>query len=455
MGKLFGTDGVRGIINKELTVELATKIGKAVGTFFGSDSTILIGRDARAGGDMISRAVESGLLSTGVKIFEGGFGATPAIQYGVKTLGYDAGVIITASHNPAEYNGIKVIDRDGVEVSREKENEIEDIFFSDKFLVQDWKKLTYDVKKDDRIIDTYVKGILSHVDVEKIKSKGFKILIDGANSVGSISTPIVARELGCKIFTVNANIDPLFPARTPEPTFESLNETAGIAKQLGVDLAVAHDGDADRAIFIDSLGRVQWGDRSGTLLSYWASTKEKYPRRIFTAVSSSILVQQFLSKYGIEVKWTKVGSVDIAHTLMKESGIAGFEENGGFIFPAHQFVRDGAMSFALMLEMMAIEGITSAQLFDMLPKYYMVKTKVNITNKDVQSSKVYDEIASIYKDKGQIVTIDGIKVMADDFWFLVRKSGTEPIFRVMVEAKDEEKARNLANELVKVLGGMT
>ncbi|BDC19115.1 phosphoglucosamine mutase [Acidianus sp. HS-5] len=452
MGKLFGTDGIRGTINKELTIELAQKMGQAIGTFFGKGSTILIGRDARAGGDMYTRSVESGLLSAGVKVYEGGFAPTPALQYAVKTLGYDAGVIITASHNPAEYNGIKVIDKDGVEISRDKENEIEDIYFSGKFYSEDWRTLTFDVKKEDRVVDNYVKGVLSHVDVEKIKKKEFKVLIDGANSVGSITSPIVARELGCKIYGINTNLDPLFTARTPEPTFNSLKETASLAKELKVDLGVAHDGDADRAIFIDSLGRVQWGDRSGALLSYWASTKESgYPRRIFTAVSSSVLVQDYLKKYNIEVVWTKVGSVDIAHKLMEEKGIAGFEENGGFIFPLHQYVRDGAMSFALMLEMLASENISSAELFDNLPKYYTVKTKVHI-NKDTNVEKIYEAVKSAYP--GDIVTIDGVKVITPDYWFLVRKSGTEPIVRVMVEAKNEEKAQNLANDLVKLVGSL-
>ncbi|MBW9140627.1 MAG: phosphoglucosamine mutase [Candidatus Aramenus sp.] len=455
MGKLFGTDGVRGVINRELTPDLALKLGKAIGTFFGKGSTILLGRDARAGGDMFARAVESGLMSAGVKVYEGGFAPTPALQYAVKTLGYDAGVIITASHNPAQYNGIKVIDKDGVEVSREKEKVIEDIYFSEKFSAVEWTYLTYDVKREDRVIDTYVKGILSHIDVEKVRKKGYKVLIDGANSVGSITTPIVARELGCKINAVNTNLDPLFPARTPEPTMDSLKETAKIASDLGVDLGAAHDGDADRAIFIDSKGRVQWGDRSGALLSYWASTKESgFPRRIFTAVSSSILVEEFLSKFNIEVKWTKVGSVDIAHALMEEKGIAGFEENGGFIFPAHQYVRDGAMSFALMLEYMASENATSAQLFDSLPQYYPVKTKVEIKpSTDVQ--RIYEELKATYGNKGEIITVDGVKIVTKDYWFLVRKSGTEPIIRIMIEAKDQNLANSLASELVKFVGSLT
>ncbi len=294
MGKLFGTDGVRGIINKELTVDLALKLGKAIGTYFGKNSNVMIGRDARAGGDMFMRVVEGALLSTGVNVYEAGYGATPALQYGVKTLGYDGGVIVTASHNPPEYNGIKVLSNQGIEIEREEEKKIEDIYFEDRFNSSDWTSLKYDVRKETRVLDTYVKGVLSHVDVEKIRKKNYRVLIDSANSVGGLATPIVARELGCRVFTLNGNLDPLFPARYPEPTFESIHDTAEVAKVLKADLGVTHDGDADRAIFIDSQGTIQWGDRSASLLSYWAHVKNpNLPPRVFTRSPAPVWWKNF------------------------------------------------------------------------------------------------------------------------------------------------------------------
>ncbi|AOL16159.1 phosphoglucosamine mutase [Sulfolobus sp. A20] len=454
MGKLFGTDGVRGVTNRELTLEQALRLSKAIGTYFGKGSRILVGRDVRAGGDMIMKVVEGGLLSTGVVVYDGGMAPTPTLQYAVKTLGYDGGVVVTASHNPPEYNGIKVVSPHGIEISREEENKIEDIYFNDTFNSVEWNQLINDVRREEKVIDVYIKGILSHVDVNKIREKRYRILIDPANSVGGITTPILARELGCKVFTVNGNLDPLFSARMPEPTFESLAETARISKELNVDLTVAHDGDADRAIFIDSKGRIQWGDRSGTLLSYWASVKApNLPKRVFTAVSSSSLVEEYLSKFNIQVKWIKVGSVDIAYALFREGGVAGFEENGGFMFPPHQGVRDGGMAFALMLDMMASENESSSSLFDRLPTYHLIKTKVKITDK-TDAQNIYHELIEKYGKSRNVITIDGVKVIDKDFWFLVRKSGTEPIIRILVEAKDENYAKELAKELEKIVGSL-
>jgi Phosphomannomutase len=173
---------------------------------------------------------------------------------------------------------------------------------------------------------------------------------------------------------------------------------------------------------------------------------------VYTAVSSSPLVQEFLSQFGIEVVWTKVGSVDIARRLSSEKGLAGFEENGGFIYPPHQVVRDGAMSLALMLEMMAEERVSSAELFDGLPKYYLVKTKVEL-KAGMDIPRIYSRVEEEFGKERQVVKIDGVKIIDRDFWLLVRKSGTEPIIRVMVEAKDKEVALKLADDVKRLISG--
>ncbi len=445
LGRLFGTDGVRGVVNKGLTIETALKLGMAIGSWLGPGARVLIGRDVRAGGDAIMHAVIAGLEATGATVYIAGYTPTPALQYAVRKHGFDAGVMVTASHNPPEYNGIKVIASDGIEVPREAEKEIEDIFFSEKWRLASWKSLVHDAKPWPGVVEEYVNAIVSMIDADIIKRRGYRVLVDAANSVGALATPHVLQRLGVKVYTLNGDLNPLFPGREPEPTPETLREAAKTVQSLNLDLGIGHDGDADRAIIVDEKGEVWWGDRSGTLLAaYVAENHPELPRRVFTGVSSSILVEEYLSKFNIEVRWTPVGSVVISRTLVKEGGIAGFEENGGYMHPLHQPVRDGAMTAALFLEMMAREKARASELFSRLPRYYPVKTKVPMDRST--ALKVLEEVKKRYAGY-RMVTIDGVKVFGDGWWFLVRPSGTEPVLRIMVEARDRGTAERIANEL--------
>ncbi len=449
MGRLFGTDGVRGIINRELTPQQALRLGQAIGTFFGEGAKILIGRDVRAGGYMIESAVTAGLLSTGVKVYRAGLAPTPAIQYTIKTQDFDGGVIITASHNPPEYNGIKVIASDGIEIPREKEREIEDIYFEQRFRHVPWKLLLEEAKPYPYVNDIYVRGVIEKVDKDLIRSRGFKIVIDPANSVGALTSPRIARELGVKVITVNGHLDPSFPGRLPEPTTETLAETARIVVSLSADLGIGHDGDADRAIVIDDKGRVQWGDRTAAILAkYLAEKHPELPRKVYTAVSSSTVIEDVLKPLGIEVVWLKVGSVDISRTMQRnKDALCGFEENGGFMYPPHQLVRDGGMTLALLLELLARERRKLSEIYDELPKYYTIKTKIPMRRE--QALKVVERVKEYFKDYRQI-TIDGVKVITDEFWLLVRPSGTEPLLRIMLEAKSEDRAKELLETVKRI-----
>ncbi len=370
---------------------------------------------------------------------------TPALQYAVRRHGFDGGVMVTASHNPPEYNGVKVIAGDGVEVPREAEREIEEIFFEGRWRLASWRSLIHEAQPWPGVLDDYVDAIASMVDGDVIRRRGFRVVVDPANSVGALATPRLLQRLGVKVYTVNGDLNPLFPGREPEPTPETLRETRRIVRELGADLGVGHDGDADRAIIIDERGEAWWGDRAGALLA--AHVAEKYPelpRRVYTGVSSSILVEEYLSRFNIEVRWTPVGSVVISRILMREGGVAGFEENGGYMHPIHQPVRDGAMTTALFLELMAVEKTRASELYARLPRYYAVKTKVPMPRD--KALQAVEEVKKRYSGY-RMVTIDGVKVIGDGWWFLVRPSGTEPVLRIMVEARTPEEAERLAEEL--------
>ncbi len=445
--RLFGTDGVRGITNDFMNPEFVVRLSGAIGTFFGKGSRLLVGMDARAGSYFIRHVVIGTLLSEGLKVYDAGLIPIPALQYYIKENGFDGGIMITASHNPPEYSGIKVIMGDGVEAPRNVEKEIEEIFWEKKYLRTDWRSLGYDSFRVYDVIDYYINGVIEKVDAEVIRKTGFKVVVDGANSVGSLSTPKLLRRLGVKIYTINTDISHI-PNRAPEPTPESLKNLSSAVRVWGADFGVAHDGDADRAIYVDSDGEVISGDRTAVLLCKHLALdrRDNLPKRVVTAVSSSTIIEDALRDYGIEIVWTKVGSVGIARKMMEIGAMAGFEENGGFMFPPHQYVRDGAMSIALMLEYLAMNGTSLREEVLKLPRRYSIKTKVPL-KPGVDLNKVNEALQQVFGDQ-RVITVDGIKVIGKDYWFLVRPSGTEPVLRVFVEAADKEKMEKLLNSVL-------
>jgi len=334
LGRLFGTDGVRGVVGRDLTPELALRLGRAIGAFFGRGSRVLVGRDVRSGGSMLKNAVVAGLLAEGVKVYDAGLIPTPGLQYNVGRGPYDGGVMVTASHNPPEYNGIKVIAGDGIEVSREDEKVIEEYFFEGRPSALEWRSYSWDPRVAAEALDNYVEAIVDQVSGFKVPRDAV-VVVDCANSVGGLATPRVLSALGARPKTLNCNLDPRFPAREPEPTPETLVDAARLVAESGAAFGVGHDGDADRAIVVDDRGDVHWGDRTGAVLSaFVAEHWRDLPRRVYTGVSSSTLVEEYLAPRGIKVVWTPVGSVVISRMIVRDGGaISGFEENGGYTAP--------------------------------------------------------------------------------------------------------------------------
>ncbi|MEM0008221.1 MAG: phosphoglucosamine mutase [Candidatus Bathyarchaeia archaeon] len=439
--RLFGTNGIRGLVNKELTPELAITIGSAIGTYF-NHGDLLVGYDARTSSPMLAKAIISGLNAAGCDVLFAGMAPTPALQYTVKKHKLDGGVIITASHNPPEYNGIKVVWNDGIEIAREQEIEIENIFFDHKIRLVAWDKIG-DMQTLAGIIEEYVEAIKGHVDTAKIANKHYHVVVDAANSVAALAVPKLLRELGCRITTINANIDGTFPARSPEPRPENLGDLASTVKAVGADLGVAFDGDADRSIFVDEKGEIHWGDKTFALVEKHFLLKNR-GGKIVSPISSSTLVKDIADAYGGEIVWTKVGSVIVSHTMKKLGAKLGGEENGGIFYGPHQPVRDGAMATALILGIMAETGKKLSSLLAELPKYFIEKGKVECPEQ--LKEKVLEKL--IEQTKGlNINTIDGVKIWFEDkSSILVRPSGTEPLYRLYAEAKTRKKALKLVQD---------
>ena len=439
--RLFGTNGIRGLVNHDLTPEFVTKIGEALGTFF-QGGRIVIGHDGRTSSPMFAQTLTGSLTSTGCTVYNVGLAPTPAIQYAIKHNKMNGGVIITASHNPPEYNGIKVIAGDGIELPREQEIKIENIFFDDKIRRAKWDNIGR-ICQLPGIIGTYKEAIKKHVDVTTIRKRRFHVVVDPGNGVGSLTAPYMLREMGCQVTTINANGDGTFSSRLSEPKPENLGELALTVKSINADMGVAYDGDADRSIFVDEKGEIYWGDRTFALIEKHF-LRNKPGEIIVTPVSSSTLIKEIADEYGGKVVWTKVGSIVVSHVMKKVNAKLGGEENGGVFYAPHQPVRDGAMTTALILDIMAKTEKKLSELLAELPVYYIEKDKVECPNE--LKERALKELIRKVKDMNIDIT-DGVKIwFTDKSSILIRPSGTEPIYRFYAEGKTKSKAVHLINE---------
>jgi phosphomannomutase/phosphoglucomutase len=434
---LFGTNGIRGIVNQDLTPEFVVKIGSAIGTFFGSKD-ILVGYDSRTSNEIMSRAIMAGLASTGCNVLDGGQAPTPAIQYAVKHFKLGGAVIVTASHNPPEYNGIKVVSDDGVEIGRDEELKIEDMFFKERLARARWNQLGR-INKFSNIIDAYKNAVKTHIDVDAIRKQRFKVIVDPVNSVGGLVTPYLLKDLGCKVVTLNAQIDGVF-SRMPEPTPESLQDLSSMVNTFNADLGIAHDGDADRCMFVNEQGEVVWGDKTGAIII--DHLLEKLGEcTVVTPISSSRLLEEVVQRRGSQLIWTKVGSTVITKKMQAINAEIGFEDNGGLFYAPHQPVRDGALAACMMLEVLASHHEPLSKLVNELPEYFLVKKRIECTH--TQKPKVLTKILDETKAYNRL-TLDGVKIFFDNATVLIRPSGTEAIYRVYAEAKEAKKADEIA-----------
>jgi phosphomannomutase/phosphoglucomutase len=443
--RLFGTNGVRFVPGVSHDLDFVIGLSESVGTYFGSGE-VLVGRDGRLSGPALSNAAVSGLLSSGRDVAEAGLVPTPALQYAVKAMGFRGGVMVTASHNPAQYNGLKVSGPDGVEIPRLDEQRIEKIYFEKSQTKADWKTIGTS-RQEPSVVRAYKKGVLSRVDAKAVADRKFTVVMDIGNGAQAVAAPYIVEALGCKLITINSVVDGSFPGRGPEPTPDTLKDLSAVVRATGADLGVAYDGDGDRSMFCDEGGRILWGDQSGSLVADYVLERH-HGGTVVTSVASSQAIEAVAKKRGAKVLRTRVGAVEIARTIIERDAVFGFEENGGCIYRPHMPVRDGAMTTALMLELLAKRGMSFSRLLSfVVPKYYQAKTKVEVNRKDVDSlMKAVERQA-----KGEVERVDGIKVWAGDrSWVLVRPSGTEPIVRIFAEAETQEEADQLVKRFVKL-----
>ena len=441
--QLFGTNGVRGIAGKEITPELALSIGKAFGTM--RRGKIAVGRDTRTTGFVLANALKAGLLATGCDVIDCGVLPTPALQYIVKEH-FEGGAMITASHNPPEYNGVKIVEPDGTEMGDEETVRLEELLADRSLEVRPWDQVGTETAAP-HLIDEYVHAIVSRF--EGKPGRGMTVVVDPGSGPACQTTPAILQALGCRVLTINGIMDGTFPGRLPEPSPEGLKGLAAMVTANNAAFGVAHDGDADRAVFIDDKGNFVEENHEFALIARHICKNKKGV--VVTPVSTSQIVELVADAAGCTVQYTPVGSIYVARTMRElidsgKSVVFGGEGNGGLIFPEHQFCRDGGMTAAAMVSLVATTRKDLSSLIEQLPKRYMIKEKFSTSH----GSRLIKRLEKHYAGES-IDRTDGLKIRRSGSWALIRASGTEPLVRIMVDSDRQESGQALFEELQKMV----
>jgi phosphomannomutase/phosphoglucomutase len=388
---------------------------------------------------MLLEGVAAGLLAQGNNVEDRGLITTPALEFMVKNTSSAAGVMITASHNPPEYNGFKVVDSDGIEIPRSREEKMELLIHRNRW------RASYQpgqrVIREGRI-GSYFEKLESQF-LAKDRVGNLKIVVDTGNGVAALTTPRLLRNLGARVIGVNDVIDGEFPGRNSEPRLEHLGSLSRIVREEKADLGIAHDGDGDRAIFVDEKGAVQSGDRTLALIE--DELLRSHPgAKIVTPINTSMVVSEIARKRKGKLILTKVGSIEVSRTILRVGALLGGEENGGIFYAPHHPVRDGTMAAVMVVNAVIRNGRPLSKLLDRLPIFHMMKEKIPCKER----AKEHAIEALKTKLKGRISsTLDGIRVdMEGRGWALVRASGTEPLLRLYAEAKTENQLQEILDE---------
>ncbi|MFO7160034.1 MAG: phosphoglucosamine mutase [[Clostridium] cellulosi] len=445
MGRLFGTDGVRGVANTELSCELALKLGRAAAMVLTEEThhrpQIIIGKDTRISSDMLEAAMTAGICSVGANVLVLGVVPTPAVAYLVKKLGADAGVMISASHNPAQYNGIKIFSGSGYKLSDSLEEKIEAIVLDglEEPPIKAGDGVGRVIKPKTAIAD-YINYLKSTINTDL---SGLRIAVDCANGSASVTAPLLFKELGADCEIINANPDGLnINDGCGSTHIEMLSE---YVKGNGFDIGVAFDGDADRCLAVDEDGNLIDGDKLIAIFS--ASLKEKGRLKSNTAVvtvMSNLGFFKFAESHGINAARTKVGDRYVLEEMINGGYVLGGEQSGHIIFLDHATTGDGELSALQLLAILKNSGKKASELASIIECYpqVMVNVKVGSSNNKDIIMKAQDVADAIKKAELKL---------ADEGRIVVRPSGTEPLIRVMVEGKDRDEITKLADDVADVI----
>ena len=444
--------GIRGTIGgvhgDNLTPIDAVNFGCAYGQWLinknpNSKHKVIIGRDARISGEMIQNLVQFSLISMGIDIVDLGLSTTPTVELMVKKHNADGGIIITASHNPTQWNALKLLNENGEFLNSHEGKLIVDFSENKNFTfsqVEDLGTLTKENQSMNQHIDSVLN--LNLVNAEKIKAKKLKIVVDAVNSTGGIIVPDFLNKLDIEVIKLYCQPNGNFP-HNPEPLKNNLKDLSNKVIETGADMGIAVDPDVDRLVFMCENGEL-FGEEN-TLVACSDYVLSKTPGNTVSNLSSSRALNDITLEYNQTHYYSAVGEVNVIEKMKEVNAIIGGEGNGGVIYPESHYGRDAIVGIGLFLSLYCERDLSASNLLNTYPKYYMVKEKINLSS-SINVDKILNQIAEEYKNE-KIDLVDGVRIDFIDSWVQLRKSNTEPIIRIYSEAKSEEKSNNLISEI--------
>jgi len=441
-GLMTGVSGIRGIIGQGMTPEVALLWSGGFGTWV-NGGKVVVGRDTRQSGNMLSMAVKAGLVAAGCDVDDIGIVATPECAMAVERRGAAGGIIITASHNPQEWNALKFVRPDGRMLTEQDFITLERIVTEGPLRSAGWDRLGTVLQWDgaDYMYISSVTG-LGILDLEKIKRRQFKVAIDCINGAGSKLYPQLLEALSCEVITIYSDGSGSFP-HPPEPRPENIGDLSELVKKEGCDVGFAVDPDGDRLAAIDDAGE-PLGEELTLALAVRAVLEVKPGPVVVNSLTSQV-IEEIAESFGVECHRTRVGEANVAAGMKELNAVVGGEGNGGVIYPELHLTRDAGIGMALILNYLSKTKKKLSEIRKTFPEYRMFRIAYPLETTD--ADEIIKAVSEKY-DHDQLSRIDGLRVTFDEGWVQVRSSNTEPILRVYSEAKDETFARDKLNEML-------
>ena len=457
MTLISSISGIRGTVNgpntKNLTPIDVVQYTSAYGTWINKKNqnkgkTIVLGRDGRISGSVLLELVKSTLISMGINIIDIGLSTTPTTQIIVQKKKAEGGIILTASHNPKNWNALKLFNSKGEFLIGEEAEEIFRIVEEGKyeFMKEDDYGKIHESFNSFQIHIDEVKN-LKLVNCEKIINKKFKVVVDGINSSGGVIVPELLKQLGCSVIEINCEPDGNF-AHNPEPLDKNLSQLKKTVREEKADLGIALDPDVDRLVFVCENGLLFGEENTIVACSDYVLSKTK--GSTVSNMSSSMSLELISKKHGCDYHSSKVGEINVVEKMKEVNAIIGGEGNGGVIYPESHYGRDALVGIVLFLSHLSELNIKTSELLDIYPKFYMIKDKINL-NENFDFDQLKNNMKEFYKEQ-DIDLRDGVKIKFDESWLHIRKSNTEPIIRIYTEAKSQLKCNEIIEDFKNLIG---